>query len=69
MSALALAPAACYNYSRQSESRPAATMYFKQSAAPRIEMGMELDGERIEEYPDDPASWHPRGLGRRLTAA
>lgn len=25
--------------------------YFKQSAAPRTEMGMELDGVRVEEYP------------------
>lgn len=30
---------------------PQVAFYFKQSAAPRTEMGMELDGELIEEYP------------------
>lgn len=33
--------------------------FYKQSAAPRTEMGMELDGERFEEYPlEHPADRH-----------
>jgi protein gp37 len=38
--------------------------FFKQSAAPRTEMGVELDGQRIEEYPDD-EPFRSRWLGGR----
>jgi len=43
--------------------------YFKQSAAPRTEMGMELDGQLIEEYPlehpaDRIAHGNPPVIGR-----
>lgn len=39
--------------------------YFKQSAAWRTEMGIELDGRRHEEYPyPHPATGEPRILGR-----
>lgn len=39
--------------------------YFKQSAAPRTEMGIELDGRLHEEYPfPHPGTGEPRVLGR-----
>lgn len=43
-----------HDWARDLRDRCAAAdiaFYFKQSAAPRTEMGMELDGVRIEEYP------------------